>query len=301
MTRLEELIRSARRLRPATREAYLGAVRSFVAFAGTAPARWTTAAAEAWYVDQCKATSQAAATSRLFGLKKASRRFAEVDGGRDFAGPVEADRGKAKVRPQRSLTIAEADRLTKSAASDDTWAGRRDLVVILLAIRGGLRCDEIGEARWEDLAGNRLTVHGKGGRDEAITLDKLTVEALRCWAALRRRTEGPVVVRQFASVADDGLGGIQLRMSTAGIADIIKARTEAAGIENCTPHALRHTCGTLLIAAGVPLVRVSKHLRHRDVNTTMNYYVHDLKSEAGDAPGDALDKLFEGGGKDGEG
>lgn len=44
-----------------------------------------------------------------------------------------------------------------------------------------------------------------------------------------------------------------------------------AGVFNCTPHSMRHTCATRLIEKGVPLAEVSRILGHGDVKTTYRY------------------------------
>lgn len=39
-----------------------------------------------------------------------------------------------------------------------------------------------------------------------------------------------------------------------------------------TPHHLRHTCASLLVAGGADPVAVQRHLGHKDVSTTLNIY-----------------------------
>ena len=41
-------------------------------------------------------------------------------------------------------------------------------------------------------------------------------------------------------------------------------------------HGLRHTCGSILLARGVPLIVVSRHLGHADPNITARVYAHLL-------------------------
>ena len=48
--------------------------------------------------------------------------------------------------------------------------------------------------------------------------------------------------------------------------------TKVAGLENVTPHTLRHTVATLLVRAGVPLIEVSKLLGHKDSRITERVY-----------------------------
>lgn len=47
---------------------------------------------------------------------------------------------------------------------------------------------------------------------------------------------------------------------------------KAVGVEGATPHAMRHGVASALVAAGVPLIEVSKLLGHRDSRTTERVY-----------------------------
>jgi len=53
---------------------------------------------------------------------------------------------------------------------------------------------------------------------------------------------------------------------------------EAAEVRRITFHGLRHTCATLLLAAGEPVHVVSERLGHSDVSITLNNYAHVLKA-----------------------
>ena len=58
------------------------------------------------------------------------------------------------------------------------------------------------------------------------------------------------------------------------IGDIKNAFASAcnrAGIEGCTPHALRHTCASWLVMAGRPLIEVRDLLGHSTVKMTERY------------------------------
>lgn len=48
--------------------------------------------------------------------------------------------------------------------------------------------------------------------------------------------------------------------------------TSAGLPEGLTPHHLRHTCASLLVAGGADPVAVQRHLGHKDVSTTLNIY-----------------------------
>lgn len=67
--------------------------------------------------------------------------------------------------------------------------------------------------------------------------------------------------------------------------------TEAAGIGRWSPHELRHSCSSLLLAQGVPLKVVSELLGHSSIRVTADVYSHLLepaKAEAADAATAAL-------------
>jgi integrase len=56
----------------------------------------------------------------------------------------------------------------------------------------------------------------------------------------------------------------------------------AAGIGKCRLHDLRHTAGSLWLAAGVSLFNVSRYLGHSSVDFTARRYGHVLETSARD-------------------
>jgi integrase len=67
--------------------------------------------------------------------------------------------------------------------------------------------------------------------------------------------------------------------------------TEAAGLGRWSPHELRHSAASLLLAQGVPLKIVSETLGHASIRITADVYGHLLepaKAEAADAMERAL-------------
>ena len=58
-----------------------------------------------------------------------------------------------------------------------------------------------------------------------------------------------------------------------------------------TPHALRHTCGSWMLGAGVPLVTVSRHLGHESITMTANVYA-DVDRTSHAAAAEAMAKLL---------
>jgi integrase len=283
MTRLELLVEESRKLAPHTKREYRAAVRSFVQVAGATPDLrfWTPRAVEAWVTAmQRRGLAPQTINTRLAGLKWASRRHAAVDGGVDFAAPIEGVRMGDQVRPQHSLTQAEVDRLYATCAGD-TWADLRDRTIIALGVRAGLRREEIAKLEWAGLAGARLTFKAKGQRTDSVMLDAVTRELLTRW---RRRCGNPPEGRILLSARGPRRQGL----SAQGVYHIIKSRAAIAGVAELTPHTLRHTCASLLLAAGVSPWRVGLHLRHRDLKTLGKTYMHDIAADEGAPVGDVL-------------
>ena len=55
---------------------------------------------------------------------------------------------------------------------------------------------------------------------------------------------------------------------------MLRKLLEAAGIEPRSPHEIRHTTASLLIADGASIVQVAGQLRHSDPSITLKHYSH---------------------------
>ena len=61
-----------------------------------------------------------------------------------------------------------------------------------------------------------------------------------------------------------------------------------SGFQRVHIHSLRHTCASLMIADGTPLVVVSRRLGHAQVSTTANIYSHVIAAQIGDRFADVV-------------
>jgi integrase len=68
------------------------------------------------------------------------------------------------------------------------------------------------------------------------------------------------------------------RLNRAFRKAIRDASIECEPGKRLSPHSLRHTFGSLLIADDEPLVNLSRWLGHKKVNTTERWYVHQIES-----------------------
>jgi integrase len=141
----------------------------------------------------------------------------------------------------------------------------RDVVLLRLTYRHGLRAKEARLARWSqfdlDSAGTKtFHVHRvKGSEDSTHTLDRDEVADLR---KLRDAVDGPYVF-----VSERG-GPISADM----VARIVSEAAETAGIGfHVHPHMLRHSAGHMLADEGLDTRLIQDFLGHRDIRNTVRY------------------------------
>jgi integrase len=120
--------------------------------------------------------------------------------------------------------------------------------------------------------GERVALKTAAAR-RTLPLRPHDVDALRDLYAARAEwgdTEGFVFQRDGRRVAHGQL------------ADDFATAVKAAGIDDhgkrLTPHSLRHGYGSMLIAAGRDVVRVSRRMGHASVAITLRVYSHEFES-----------------------
>jgi integrase len=81
----------------------------------------------------------------------------------------------------------------------------------------------------------------------------------------------------------DRTGGFMRRQNfnRREFAHTLKRATEQSKLDfdGHSFHDLRHTCATLLLAAGESITRVSQRLGHASVKTTLDYYAHAIPQD----------------------
>jgi integrase/recombinase XerD len=173
------------------------------------------------------------------------------------------------------LTEPELDALL-NAPNRDTWTGRRDHAVILLAAQTGLRVSElIGLTRSDLHLGHGAYVNcvGKGRKQRITPLTRSTTAILSDW--LRERVGQPTdplfPTRTGSALSRDAL---EHRL----------AKHVATATEQCpqlqtkqiTAHVLRHTAAMRLLQAGVDTSTIALWLGHEQAETTQIYLHADL-------------------------
>lgn len=169
----------------------------------------------------------------------------------------------------RELSDDEIARLIDACKCDRSPAGARDLALIAVLYAGGLRRAEAGDLCAADLDlrnGQIIIQRGKGNKQRAVYLAGGALAALRAWCKRRGHFSGVV----FVPVRKNGAIGSG-KLSATSIYNALMKRAHQAGIDDLTPHDLRRTHVSRLLAAGADISTVSRIVGHADPRTTARY------------------------------
>ncbi len=178
--------------------------------------------------------------------------------------------GWRDTRIPRSVPPADVEQLIASF-DRSTLDGVRDAAIVLLLARLGLRSIEVARLELSDLdwRAGELLVRGKGGKEDRLPLPDDVGTALAEYLTVRGR-------REFRRVF------LTLRAPTRPIrpdlvGDVVRRACEQAGMARLTPHRLRHTLASEMLAQGASLQEISQVLRHAHLSTTAIYAKVDLE------------------------
>lgn len=174
------------------------------------------------------------------------------------------------------LNRPEVDALL-AAPDQQTWFGRRDHALILLAVQTGLRLAELTGLRRQDLqleTGAHVRVMGKGRKERCAPLSKNTRSVLVAW--LREPPRQP-----DQPVFPNARGG---RLSAHGVHYLVAKHVAAAtrtcpslGAKRVSPHVLRHAAAMDLLQQGIDRSVTALWLGPESIETTQMYLDADLE------------------------
>ncbi|MBI4719684.1 MAG: tyrosine recombinase XerD [Chitinivibrionia bacterium] len=180
-----------------------------------------------------------------------------------------ADLRPAVRRPvPHVLTVEQIERLLR-APDINGPTGLRDVSMLEMAYGAGLRISELCDLTFDELLEKEalLAVKGKGEKQRIVPYGKPAARALRAYLVKSR----PVLSRGRISnfVYLNKSGG---RLSRVGFFKKLKIYARNAGIQHAvSPHSLRHSFATHLLAGGADLRYVQELLGHADISTTQIY------------------------------
>jgi integrase/recombinase XerC len=176
------------------------------------------------------------------------------------------------------LTIDEMSKLLEMPDSSNPL-GRRDRAILELFYASGLRLSELVGLGIEDvnLSSRMVRVMGKGRKQRLVPFNKSTADALRAWIKDRSATGQTAEGRGQTNHARGASAPLFLnyrggRLSTRSVDRLVRRYVGLCGAKfGISPHALRHSFATHLLANGADLRAIQELLGHARLSTTQRY------------------------------
>lgn len=160
------------------------------------------------------------------------------------------------------LSVDEIELLISSAG--DIKNATRLRAMIELVYASGLRVSELCELPLTAILGDKLLIHGKGAKERIVPMHAGAIAALQKWLAVRDDEKSKYV---FPG------GGASGHITRDGFFKLLKKCAILAGIDphRVSPHVLRHSFASHLLAGGANLRAIQTMLGHEDISTTQIY------------------------------
>src|SRR5690606_31442135 len=150
-------------------------------------------------------------------------------------------------------------------AQGEPWKGARDLAVLTLLYGCGLRVSEaLALDRGDAPLKETLRIVGKGNKERLVPV----------LPAARAAVDAYLALCPYGLAKDDPLfvGGGAKRLGQRQVRDTMTKLRRRLGLpETATPHALRHSFATHLLAGGGDLRAIQELLGHASLSTTQMY------------------------------
>jgi integrase/recombinase XerD len=188
--------------------------------------------------------------------------LSEADPTRDLRPP------RSRARLPRVLSRDQVNSLLEQPTGT-SHAALRDRALLETMYACGLRASEaitltLGEL---DLEAGVLIAHGKGAKERIVPIGSKARDTLRTYLEKAR----PALV----GLSDEAHVFVNLRgqaLSRQGLYKIVQRHARSAGLDSrMSPHTLRHTFATHLLAGGCDLRSLQEMLGHADIGTTQIY------------------------------
>jgi len=171
------------------------------------------------------------------------------------------------------LSEDEVDALL-AACDRSTWTGRRDHALLVLAAQTGLRISELTGLTIADInlgAGPYVHCLGKGRKERATPLTRLTVQVLRVWLTERGAAPPDPLFPTITgtSMSRDAVEHRLARHVATARAVCPSLRSKRIGM-----HTLRHSAAMRLLESGTDVTVIALGLGHEQPATTARIYLH---------------------------
>lgn len=222
-----------------------------------------------WLADRQRRSLSAKSTARALSSLRTFYKFLakQYDIKNDAIGLISSPKVPRKL--SKAIEVSDVEHM-KSAIKEiddkEPWIAARDWALVLLIFGCGLRISEALSLKNSDVRGNpdSLRILGKGKKERIVPMLPAVLDAIEKYVRLRPFGTG-VEEPLFRSVRG-------LPMSSRMAEKVVeKLRHYLQLPDYVTPHALRHTFATALLAGGADLRSLQELLGHSSLSTTQLY------------------------------
>lgn len=198
-------------------------------------------------------------------------RFAVAERWVDHDASIQVKPRQTPQRLPKAISVDQVQALLEAASVGDGPVPLRDRALLELVYGTGARISEAVGLAWDDVVldagGEQVLLRGKGRKERLVPLGSFAVEALEAYwhrarPALAAKGRGTPAL--FLN-----LRGRPLSRQSAW--EILQRAAAGAGIAHVSPHTLRHSFATHLLAGGADVRVVQELLGHASVTTTQVY------------------------------
>ena len=174
---------------------------------------------------------------------------------------------RAKSPLPKALSVTGAQQMIDGGLNpnQEAWIEARNVAVMSLLYGAGLRISEaLSLTPAQTPLGEQLVIMGKGGKSRLVPILPVVADAVTRYQALC-----PFTIKADAPLFRGARGGALSPRIIQG--EMQKLRAAFGLPDSATPHALRHSFATHLLAGGGDLRTIQQLLGHASLSTTQRY------------------------------
>jgi len=219
-----------------------------------------------------RAVLSAASTARCLAAVRGWHGFCEGEG-LTSANPAHDVRAPARERRlPKAISVEDVSRLLEAAGLGDGAVPVRDAALLELVYSTGARISEAVSLDVDDLdldgGAPAVRLFGKGRKERVVPVGSYAARAVGAYLVRSR----PELAQRGRGTPAVFLNARGARMSRQSAWAVLRGAAERAGLgAHVSPHTLRHSFATHLLAGGADVRVVQELLGHASVTTTQLY------------------------------
>jgi integrase/recombinase XerD len=176
---------------------------------------------------------------------------------------------KLPMRLPKAIPVEHVAAIIDAARIGDEVTALRDVALLELLYATGARVSEATALNVDDLVDDEVVrLFGKGGKQRIVPVGSYARRAIDAYLVRSR----PVLSARGSATPALFLGVRGRRMSRQAVWQVLQDAAERAGVAaSVSPHTLRHSFATHLLAGGADVRVVQELLGHSSVATTQIY------------------------------